>query len=289
MIPAMTTRFASVGLLMVLLLYGHADVGFAQREEILTWRVDGETRKATVHAPTASSPAGRAPLVLSFHGHGDTMNNFQYTDLHVAWPQAIVVYFQGLPSRDGLPGWQVEKGQDRDRDLKLVDAALTSIRQSFKVDDSRIYSTGFSNGASFTYLLWAERPSSFTAFAAVAARLRPSVVPKEPRPMLHIAGERDQTIPFAVQQRAIETARSVNGANAQTSCRERLHGLERRRSTGRDLDPPGWPRISGPDFGTDRQILSRARGPIVGALAAHALDYDNGCQSRHNTQSKGSP
>src|SRR5262249_5159938 len=119
MISVMANRFTSVGLLAAIMC-GHAHVALAQREEILTWRVDAGTRKATVHALTASSPGGRAPLVFSFHGHGDNMDNFQHTDLHLAWPQAIVVYFQGLPSRDGLSGWQVEKGQDHDRDLKLV-------------------------------------------------------------------------------------------------------------------------------------------------------------------------
>lgn len=213
----MTKRFAYIDLLAALLSVCALRTS-AQQAEVLTWKVDGDTRKATVYAPSASSPGGRAPLVLSFHGHGDNMDNFQHTDLHQEWPQAIVVYFQGLPSRDGLSGWQVEKGQDRDRDLKLVDAALTSIRQEFKVDDARIYSTGFSNGASFTYLLWAERPSAFAALAAVAARLRPSVQPKEPKPMLHIAGERDATIPFAVQRQAIETAKTVNGAGVQASC-----------------------------------------------------------------------
>lgn len=186
--------------------------------ESLTWKVDGDVRKAIAHRPAASSPGGRSPLVLSFHGHGDNMDNFQLSNMHRAWPQAIVVYFQGLPSADGLSGWQTERGQDRDRDLKLVDTAIASIRQSFKVDDTRIYATGFSNGAGLTYLLWAERSSVFAAFAAVAARLRPSVELKEPRPMFHIAGERDRTIPFDVQQHAIEAAKTANGANVQTSC-----------------------------------------------------------------------
>ena len=104
------------------------------------------------------------------------MQNFQHTDMHLAWPEAIVVYVQGLPSRrDGLAGWQVEKGEDDDRDLKLVDTALASLRAKFSVDDDRIYATGFSNGANFTYLLWAERPAVFAAYAPVAARLRSSV------------------------------------------------------------------------------------------------------------------
>jgi len=196
-----------------------AHTASAQRPETMTWKIDGVIRRAIVYAPSANPTTGRAPLVLSFHGHGDNMQNFQHTDLHRAWPQAIVAYFQGLPSRDGLAGWQVEKGQDDDRDLKLVDAALTSLRERFKVDDSRIYSTGFSNGANFTYLLWAERPLVFAAFAPVAGRLRPSVHPKRPRPLFHVAGTRDGTIPFADQQDAIETARRVNGVTGKgASC-----------------------------------------------------------------------
>ena len=188
--------------------------------EITTWKVDGETRRAIVYAPSANSAGGKAPLIFSFHGHGDNIQNFQYTDMHRAWPEAIVVYFQGLPSRrDGLSGWQVEKGQDDDRDLKLVDAALASLREQFKVDDARIYATGFSNGANFTYLLWAERPGVFAAYAPVAARLRPSVQPKRPRPLFHIAGTRDATIPFADQKDAIQTALHVDGVDGNgASC-----------------------------------------------------------------------
>src|SRR5262249_11912799 len=93
-----------------------------------------------------------------------------------------------LPSRDGLSGWQVEKGEYNDRDLKLVDAALDSLRRMFMLDDTRIYATGFSNGANFTCLLWAERPGLFAAYAPVAARLRSSVHLTQPKPIFHIAG-----------------------------------------------------------------------------------------------------
>ena len=180
--------------------------------EIMTWTVDGEMRHAIVYAPSATTAGGKASLIFSFHGHGDDMENFQYTEIHRAWPEAIVVYFQGLPSRrDGLFGWQVEKGQDDDRDLRLVDVALASLRERFNVDDARIYATGFSNGANFTYLLWAARPEVFAAYAPVAARLRPLVQPQQPTPLFHIAGMRDATIPFADQKNAVETARRVNG------------------------------------------------------------------------------
>jgi polyhydroxybutyrate depolymerase len=191
----------------------------AQDAKIMTWTVGSDRRQAIVYAPTAAATGSRAPLVLSFHGHGDNMQNFQHTDLHRAWPEAIVVYFQGLKSGDGLFGWQTERGHDDDRDLKLVDAALASLRGTYAVDESRIYSTGFSNGANFTYLLWAERPAVFAAFAPVAARLRPSVKLAVPKPLFHVAGTQDTQILFADQQHAIDAAKRVDGVTGKgTSC-----------------------------------------------------------------------
>src|SRR5258708_5740632 len=138
--------------------------------ETVSWTVDGVRRDAIIYVPS-SPPPGRLPLVLSFHGHGDDMENFQYVGLQNAWPDAIVVYFQGLPSRDGYRGWQVEPGEYGDRDLKLVDAALAALKKKYSIDDARIYDTGFSNGAHFTYLLWATRSDVFAAYAPVAGRV----------------------------------------------------------------------------------------------------------------------
>jgi polyhydroxybutyrate depolymerase len=192
----------------------------AERGHLQTWRVDRDTREAIIYPPAVRNPGTPVPLVLSFHGHGDNMDNFQHTNLHEAWPEALVVYFQGLPSRtDGLAGWQVEKGQDADRDLKLVDVAIRSLHESFAIDDARVYATGFSNGANFTYLLWAERPNVFAAFAPVAARLRPSVLPTQQKPLFHVAGTRDRQIPFEAQKDAIEIAKRIDGpAGEPVSC-----------------------------------------------------------------------
>jgi polyhydroxybutyrate depolymerase len=168
-----------------------------------------------LYSPSRQSPDGRMPLVFSFHGRGDTIDNFEYTDLHRAWPEAMVIYFQGLPGGSARqPGWQNEKGDDNDRDLALVDTALAALRAKYTIDEDRVYATGFSNGANFTYLLWAERGDVFAAFAPVAAMLRPSVRLTQPRPVFHIAGKNDTQIPFAAQQEAIETARRVNGGAA---------------------------------------------------------------------------
>ena len=185
----------------------------------LTWNVDGTTREALVFVPPLPPPEARLPLVLVFHGFSSNMTKYaEHTAmLHAEWPDAVVVYMQGLPSpnrsgRGMAPGWQLRPGEQGDRDLRFVDVALSALRQKYRIDDNRIYATGFSQGAYFTLLLWAQRGQTFAAFAACAVSLLPGIELKPPRPYLQISGEGDQGIPFTRQSAAIEAIRRVNGA-----------------------------------------------------------------------------
>jgi polyhydroxybutyrate depolymerase len=190
----------------------------AAQAKTMTWTIDGVKREAIVFAPKSATNT-KSPVVLSFHGHGDDMENFSSVEIQTYWPEAIVVYPQGLPSSrdgsntsDGLSGWQTRGGQYVDRDLKLVDAILADLHRKYQVDDTRIYATGFSNGAGFSFLLWGERPQIFAAFAPVAGRIHASVHLTDPKPLLQIAGTQDGNIPFAEQRAAMEAARQENGA-----------------------------------------------------------------------------
>ncbi len=221
----------------------------------MTWKIDSDTREAIVYQPFTPPAGARVPLVLSFHGRGDDMQNFQHTDLHVAWPDAVVVYFQGIDTRGGLAGWQVERGESNDRDLRLVDAALASLRTQHNIDANRIYATGFSNGAMFTYLLWAERADVFAAYAPVAGRLRPSVQPKRPRPLFHVAGERDRQVTFSDQKAAIAIAIDANGVlDKATPCGDgcTVHGA------GTPAPVMAWIHAGGHDYprSTAQRIVS---------------------------------
>jgi len=209
----MRTNLAHVSLVGLLLLVTTRGIS----AEVMTWEVDGERREGIVYAPAESGGAVRVPLVLAFHGRGDNMQNFQNTNVHMAWPDAVVVYFQGLQTRGRLTGWQVERDNAVNPDLRLVDVALLSLRTVYNIDDDRIYVTGFSNGGMFTYLLWAERPGVFAAYAPVAGRLRPSVRPTQPGPLFHVAGERDRQVSFSDQVATIEIAVAVNGVGTTTT------------------------------------------------------------------------
>jgi len=207
-----------LGILMAIALLT-ASACTAVAQTTMTWTIDGVKRQALVFAPKPTTSEIKHPLVLGFHGHGGNMNAAaQGMHIQNLWPEAIVVYPQGLPTPtvidpQGLrPGWQNERGQQGDRDLKLFDEIVATMRQRFSVDEKRIYSTGFSNGGVFSYLLWAERGKIIAAIGECAGRLFPSEHPVEPRAVLVIAGRADTTNPFALQQQSIETARQVDSA-----------------------------------------------------------------------------
>jgi polyhydroxybutyrate depolymerase len=199
----------------------------SQAGVVMHWTIDGVQRDALVFVPVATNGSVRRPLVFGFHGHGGHMQGAAHQmHLQTTWPQAIVVYPQGLDTPvpiidpSGMkPGWQLKAGDSNDRDLKLFDAMVATIKQHYNVNPKRIYTTGFSNGGVFSYLLWAERPNVIAAIGEVAGRLDPAETLTVPRALLAVAGKQDTTDPFAMQLASIEQARQANGATGPgTAC-----------------------------------------------------------------------
>ena len=131
-----------------------------------------------------------------------------------------MVYMQGLPTPNAndpngkLPGWQNVPGILGDRDLEFFDAVLADLRHDYRVDERRIYSTGHSNGGGFTYLLWRARGDTFAAvapsgFAAVGVQEY-----LKPKPVMLVAGRKDQRVKFAAQELTMEAVRKTNQCGA---------------------------------------------------------------------------
>src|SRR3954469_21316070 len=159
-----------------------------------TWDVDGVKREALVYTP-AKKTEGKLPLVFDFHGHGGTARHAAWTHrFQEDWPEAVVVYMQGLNTPGKLTdpegkksGWQSGPADQQDRDLHFFDAVLASMKKDYSIDENRIYATGHSNGGAFTYLLWAKRGETFAAFAPVAAAAGLYFVEAKAKPVFHAA------------------------------------------------------------------------------------------------------
>jgi polyhydroxybutyrate depolymerase len=184
------------------------------------WVIEGVQRTARVVMPETSTSRG-APLVFVFHGHGGGSESaMRKMNLHTHWPEAIVVYPQGLPTptaRDPQgerPGWQNAAGELGDRDLKFFDAMFSALKSEGAVDPTRVFVHGHSNGGGLTFLLWAERGTALAAIAPSASfgaqRQQAKLAPK---PVIHIAGEQDPIFDRQVASMTIE--RRINGCEEQ--------------------------------------------------------------------------
>jgi polyhydroxybutyrate depolymerase len=206
---------------ITLIIFAACVCSFGQNSPThMTVNVDGVARHALVFTP--SNPREKSPVIFGFHGHGGSPDAcVRGMAFQKAWPEAIVVYPQGIPIPTGVdpqgekPGWQREPGEVGNRDLKFVDALLTKLREQHQVDDERIFAVGFSNGAFFSYLLWVERPNVFAGFAPVAGLPRYSGNPKIPKPAVQIGGRADKLVHLADVEKAMAMVRELNGCPNQ--------------------------------------------------------------------------
>lgn len=188
------------------------------QSDIKSFQVEGVERTAIVIEPTKKSD--HPPLVFGFHGHGGTARFVSRRfDIHSLWPEAVVVYPQGLPtatSRDrqgSRAGWQNVAGIVGDRDLKFFDAMLAEASKLYKVDSKRVYSMGHSNGAMMTYLLWQMRPQKLAAVAPVAGVFRQRLG-LEPLPCFVAGGLKDEVVRWEMQRAGMESMRKFLGVES---------------------------------------------------------------------------
>lgn len=136
--------------------------------------------------------------------------------MHALWPEAAVVYMQGLPTAGKTDpegrraGWQITVEGNGGRDLKFFDAILAKVRKDVDVDPDRIFAMGHSNGGRFCYVLWAARPDVFAGFGPSGSPATGLLFRMSPKPAFVIAGEADAIVPFAGQKATMDALVAKN-------------------------------------------------------------------------------
>jgi polyhydroxybutyrate depolymerase len=117
----------------------------------------------------------------------------------------VVVYPQALPPDPtqppkfltNPPAWEDGRAlPDRPLfdDIAFFRALLDDLPKRTSIDTSRVYVTGFSNGASMCFRLAVELHDRIAAIAPIAGYIRVEAIPK-PMPTLYIIGEVDPMVP----------------------------------------------------------------------------------------------
>ena len=161
---------------------------------------DGKLLRDYLYYHPSDAPEN-CPLVFVYHGYtGDALSTMQYTGFNALADENgfAVCYPQGSFDGDGEAFWNV--GYAFHQNEFVDDVAFTLGLRAFLIeenglDSDRVFATGFSNGADFSYLLACEASADFRAVAPIAGILmediRTECAPGNMVPILEIHGTTD--------------------------------------------------------------------------------------------------
>ena len=170
--------------------------------------VDGLERTCIVHVPHSYNSRARLPMVVMLHGGGGTAKAAIWETgwTEKADKEGFLAVFPNALSRDPSRRSSFAKnpqlwndgsgrfypGHKAVDDIHFLTALLDDLATRFLVDKRRVFVTGFSNGASMSFLVGAQLSNRIAAIAPVAGAcwFEPAML-KRPVPMLYITGKAD--------------------------------------------------------------------------------------------------
>ena len=189
-----------------------------QSPETIHVSIDGTDRIAYAFAPSQHTNAA-APVVFMFHGHGGSAQRcMQRFKMEERWPEAVVVYCDGLPIQGGGgmgQGWEIDT-IERNRDIKFFDALLPKVLSEFHGDPKKVFGWGFSNGGMFMYTLWTMRANKFAAFCASgAAMLNNDIHLDVAMPAFVTISGNDPVVPPSYQEAALKQVEKIDRSSSK--------------------------------------------------------------------------
>lgn len=169
-------------------------------QEYIHLTINGLERKALVMEP-ANKDTKEVPLIFVFHGKGGSAERIcRKTSIHKKWPEAVVVYPQGLFVDGGKiygNGWKMIDKNGKSREIAFFDKLLDTLKGIYNIDKKRIYAMGHSNGGGMTTSLWITRPEIFAAFGiscSAGGRIQTTEFNREPKPVFFVCKEDDKLV-----------------------------------------------------------------------------------------------
>lgn len=164
----------------------------------VTLRVNGVNREYILYIPPGHNANSPAPLVINFHGYGSNAAQQQiYSNMNAVADTAdfIVVYPDGLNS-----SWNSFGFFSTPDDVAFTSAIIDDVNTRARVDASRVYACGMSNGGYMSHFLACELESRIAAIVSVTGLLAPGEMlqcnPSRPVPVMQIHGTADATVPY---------------------------------------------------------------------------------------------
>ena len=180
----------------------------------VTIEVENERRHFIVSIPQSYTGKEKVPVVFMFHGTSGTGEKFynisgwkemgEREGFISVFPTALKYCYIDSDGKqknktkwnDGKLPTYVCSGVTPKDDVLFVKKILAELRSKLSIDDSRIYASGFSNGAGFVSRLAVEMSDELAAVVAVAGGLQPQITtsPKDLIPIYLMSGHQDDGV-----------------------------------------------------------------------------------------------
>ncbi|MDQ3737716.1 MAG: hypothetical protein M3337_00925 [Actinomycetota bacterium] len=158
--------------------------------------IDGQERWFLMTTPPEHDGETPLPLVLDFHGLGEGAEVHRLTSEMPAYAREHG-FVAVLPHGSGEPvGWGVEPDVARNPDLQFVARLLDRLERRLCIDTSRVYATGFSNGAFMSSSIACAMPDRFAAVAPIAGANILCEGFERPMPVFAVHGTSDAILLF---------------------------------------------------------------------------------------------
>ena len=150
--------------------------GDIENEDAVTIFHNGIPREYILYVPEIYSDNISVPLLINFHGGGGTATGQMYVaDMRPIADTAnfILVYPQGLElGNGGSTHWNSMLVSDSNKssvdDFGFIDALIGDLLLTYNIDSTRLYATGFSNGADMSFTLGCYLQNKIAAVAPVS-------------------------------------------------------------------------------------------------------------------------
>jgi polyhydroxybutyrate depolymerase len=272
-LPAPTpTAFAVAALIALALGPGCAAVGSTPvalesglHERTLPIRIGFVRRSYVIYLPAHYDGSRPLPLVVSVHGAFSTAELHQKRTGFNAVADEVgfaVAYPRGMGLFDRLRHWNSGHCCGPARftlldDVAYLDAVIDDVMDRVRIDPSRVYMAGYSNGGMMTHRFAAERSRRLAAAAVTAGTIggKPDArtpvwkvpQPEVPVPILMIHGREDPIVQYeGGEDRRSATGRtwlSVNESSRFWAAENRCDPTPLRRSLG-DIELVAWDRCA---------------------------------------------
>ena len=166
---------------------------------------DGLDRYYYIYRPENLNTNISVPVLFALHGYGSSaLTHLTYTNYFTLADtnNFIVIYPQGATTDSLSAHWNVGGWTSKStvKDIEFIDTLIDLIKNKIEIDQTRIYSSGMSNGGYMSYSLACSRGNKIAAIASVTGSMTPETYsdcnPDRPISILQIHGLQDLTVPY---------------------------------------------------------------------------------------------